>query len=179
MHATPAATSVGTAVPQPPSTFGPSPGFLEQYRARFPAIVASAERFMATAEKSARKARTAGLEGSGVPVFPSGLLYEEPAAAGDLGAGGDPEPDKAPLAVSEEAYNSLPAFVRGQLPFALLESMLAALREALNGTQEFELATVEGLGHATKAKAFMNALLKMGLARLRVRAGQETVYVLA
>lgn len=44
---------------------------------------------------------------------------------------------------------------------------------------EFELATVEGLGHATKAKAFMNALLKMGLARLRVRAGQETVYVLA
>ena len=32
-----------------------------------------------------------------------------------------------------QAYNSLPAFVRGQLPFALLESMLAALREALNG----------------------------------------------
>ena len=44
---------------------------------------------------------------------------------------------------------------------------------------EFDLATVEGLGHATKAKAFMNALLKLGLARLRVRAGQETVYVLA
>lgn len=48
----------------------------------------------------------------------------------------------------------------------------------LFGDAEFDLPTLEHLGNAAKAKAFMNALLKLGLAKLVVNPGEDTVYIL-
>ncbi|KFM27530.1 hypothetical protein F751_5386 [Auxenochlorella protothecoides] len=216
----------GEGAPTP----GPTPSFMDQYRSRYPAIIASAERYMATAEKKERPSRYA-LEAGEFPLFPEQPLAQA-AEVGGISSGVEDARQDAPSrsstaldpsgrfpastlhgaqvagsetmgarsaaasppfgapspphsrrigCVAETTYATLPAFIRGQLSLQLLNNTLTSLQATLaaTGSVEFGARALEELGVGVKAKVFMNALLKLKLASLRVLPGQETVYVLA
>lgn len=76
-HPGPALAQQREGAPTP----GPTPSFMEQYRSRYPAIIASAERYMATAERGERPSRYA-VEAGAFPRFP-----EHPMAQAAEGGG--------------------------------------------------------------------------------------------
>ncbi|GAB4824009.1 hypothetical protein N2152v2_011055 [Parachlorella kessleri] len=86
--------------------------------------------------------------------------------------------------VADQEYQTLPTFIKGQLSLDEVNSTLASVHAAVSekattgGLPGFTLEDLVTVGLAGKAKVFINSIVKLGRAQLKVVYGQGTVYLL-